>query len=123
MSSLAFADVLESAREAGTSRFSAANIARALDLQYQDLATLAGVHRNTLRTHPESPKLQAAMRDLMRVLSAATTVQPDAERAFFMIKNEPIPSFRHKTLLQLVQHGRAEDAIDYLESIGAGFTG
>ena len=44
MSSLAFADVLESAREAGTSRFSAANIANALDLQHQDLAILAGVH-------------------------------------------------------------------------------
>ncbi|MBL8453219.1 MAG: DNA-binding protein, partial [Zoogloea sp.] len=69
MSSIAFSAVLESAREAGTSRLSATNIADALDMQYQDLATLAGVHRNTLRTHPESPKLQAALRDLMRVLS------------------------------------------------------
>lgn len=123
MPSSAFADVLESAREAGTSRFSAANIADALDIQFQDLATLAGVHRNTLRTHPESPRLQAALRDLMRVLSAATEVQPDTERAFFMVKNEPIPAFRHKTLLQLVQEGRTEDAVDYLESISAGFTG
>jgi len=123
MPSTAFVDVLESVREAGTSRLSAANIAAILGLQYQDLATLAGVHRNTLRTHPESPRLQAALRDLMRVLSAASSVQPDAERAFFMIKNEPIPAFRHKTLLQLVQEGRTEDAIDYLESIGAGFTG
>jgi hypothetical protein len=123
MSSTAFAEVLESAREAGTSRFSATRIANALDLQYQELATLAGVHRNTLRTHPESPRLQAALRDLMRVLSAAVAVQPDTERAYFMVKNEPIPAFRHKTLLQLVQEGRAEDAIDYLESIGAGFVG
>ncbi|GHU04811.1 hypothetical protein FACS1894158_05900 [Betaproteobacteria bacterium] len=123
MSSTAFADVLESVREAGTSRFSAAHIANALNLQYQELATLAGVHRNTLRTHPESPRLQVALRDLMRVLSAAAAVQPDTERAFFMIKNEPIPAFRHKTLLQLLQEGRAEDAIDYLESISAGFAG
>ncbi|MGH8821279.1 MAG: DNA-binding protein [Rhodoferax sp.] len=123
MTAIAFANVLESAREAGTSRYSALNIASVLGLQYQDLATLAGVHRNTLRTHPESPRLQAALRDLMRVLSAAVAVQPDTERAFFMIKNEPIASFRHKTLLQLVQEGRAEDAIDYLESISAGFAG
>ncbi len=40
-----------------------------------------------------------------------------------MLKNEPIPAFRHKTLLQLVQEGRAGDVIDYLESISAGFTG
>lgn len=123
MNATAFSDVLESAREAGTSRLSATRIADALGLPYQDLAALAGVHRNTLRTHPESPRLQAVLRDLMRLLSAATAVQPDTARAFFMVKNEPIPAFRHKTLLQLVQDGRTEDAIDYLESISAGFTG
>jgi hypothetical protein len=123
MATTTFADVLESVREAGTSRFSATSIADALDLPYQDLAALAGVHRNTLRTHPESPRLQAALRDLMRVLSAATQVQSDTARAIFMVKNEPIPAFRHKTLLQLVQEGRTDDVVDYLESISAGFTG
>lgn len=118
-----FTDVLESLREPGTSRLSAPGIANILGVQHQDLAELAGVHRNTLRTHPESPRLQSALRDLMRVLSAATAVQPDAQRAVFLIKNEPIPAFRHKTLLQLVQEGRAEDAVGYLESISAGFVG
>lgn len=118
-----FTDVLESVREPGTSRLSAPGIANILGVQQQDLAALAGVHRNTLRTHPESPRLQSALRDLMRVLSAATAVQPDPQRAVFLIKNEPIPAFRHKTLLQLVQEGRAEDAVGYLESISAGFVG
>ncbi|AUB85330.1 DNA-binding protein [Candidatus Thiodictyon syntrophicum] len=117
-----FADVLESTREPGTSRFSAAGVADILGLQ-QDLAELAGVHRNTLRTHPESPRLQSALRDLMRVVSAAAAVQPDAQRAIFLVKNEPIPEFRHKSLLQLVQEGRTEDAIGYLESISTGFVG
>lgn len=123
MSSTSFADVLESVREAGTSRLSARGIADALGMQYQDLATLAGVHRNTLRTHPESPKLQAALRNLLRVLSAASASQPNTERALFMLKNEPIPAFRHKTILQLVAEGRTDDAVDYLESISAGFSG
>ncbi|MDR2213048.1 MAG: DUF2384 domain-containing protein [Pseudomonadales bacterium] len=123
MNATAFAHVLESVREAGTSHLSAANLANILGLQQQDLAAMAGVHRNTLRTHPESPKLQAVLRDLMRVLSAALEVQPDIERALFLIKNQPIPAFRHKTLLQLVQEGRTDDAIDYLESISGGFAG
>ncbi|MDR5733909.1 DNA-binding protein [Caballeronia sp. LZ025] len=118
-----FVDVLESAREAGTSRLSAANLATMLGLQQQDLAAIAGVHRNTLRTHPESPKLQGALRDLMRVVSAAAALQPDLQRALFLIKNHPIPAFRHRTILQLVQDGRTDDAIDYLESISAGFIG
>jgi hypothetical protein len=100
---------------------SAATCAIILGLPQQDLAELAGVHRNTLRTHPESPRLQPALRDLMRVLSAATAVEPDPQRAIFLVKNEPIPAFRHKTLLQLVQEGRAEDVIGYLESISTGF--
>ena len=123
MPSAAFEDVLDLVREAGTSHLSAMNVAQVLGLQYQDLAELAKVHRNTLRTHPESPRLQSALRDLMRVLSAAVAVQPDPQRAIFLIKNEPIPTFRHKTLLQLVQDGRTEDAVSYLESIGAGYVG
>ncbi|ANB01776.1 hypothetical protein [Ectothiorhodospira sp. BSL-9] len=118
-----FADVLESTREVGTSRFSASNVANILGMQQQDLAELAGVHRNTLRTHPESPKLQSALRDLMRVLSAAMAVESDLQRAIFLVKNEPIPAFRHKTLLQLVQEGRTDDVIGYLESISTGFVG
>jgi hypothetical protein len=50
-------------------------------------------------------------------------VQPDPQRAIFLVKNETIPAFRHKTLLQLAQEGWAEDAIGYLESISAGFVG
>lgn len=121
--SAVFADVFEATREPGTSRFSASTVAQVLGLQQQDLAEFAGVHRNTVRTHPESPRLQAALRDLMRVVSAATSIQPDPQRAIFLVKNEPIPAFRHKTLLQVVQAGRTEDAIDYLESISAGFVG
>jgi len=123
MSAVMFPDVLESTREPGTSWFSAAGIAGVLGLQQQDLATLAGVHRNTLRSHPKSPRLQSTLRELMRVLSAACAIQPDPQRAVFLLKNEPIPSFRHKTLLQLVQEGRAEDAINYLESVQSGFAG
>ncbi|MDR2882144.1 MAG: DNA-binding protein [Azoarcus sp.] len=123
MGSAAFSDVLESTREVGTSRFSATRIADVLGVPYQDLAAWAGVHRNTLRIHPESPRLQVALRNLMRVLSAAIAVQPDTARAFFMVKNEPIAAFRHKTLMQLVQEGRTDDAVDYLESISSGFVG
>jgi RES domain-containing protein len=71
MASTTFADVLESVREAGTSRFSATSIADALDLPHQDLAALAGVHRNTLRTHPESARLQAALRGVLGAMVLA----------------------------------------------------
>lgn len=123
MSSRAFSDILGSAREAGTSRLSAVTVAEIYGLQQQELATLAGVHRNTLRTHHESPKLQTALRNLMRLLSAAYEVQQDLVGAVFLLKNEPIPAFGHKTLIQVVTAGRTDDAIDYLVSIRSGFVG
>ena len=123
MSSAAFGELLESLREVGTSHLSAMNVSRVLGVPYQDLAEMANVHRNTLRTHPGSPPLQSVLRDLMRVLLAAAAVQSDPQRAIFLIKNEPIPAFRDKTLLQLVGEGRTEDAVSYLESIGTGFVG
>lgn len=57
------------------------------------------------------------------MLSAAAIIQPDTKRAIFMVKNEPIPAFRHKTLLQLVQEGRTKDSVEYPEPIRTGFTG
>lgn len=123
MSALALPDVLETVHQPGTSDLSAVGVADLFGLQLQDLAAIASVHRNTVRTHPNSPKLQAALRDLMRILSAASAVQPDTDRALFLIKNAPIPAFRHKTILQLVTEGRTEDAIDYLESVRSGYVG
>ena len=117
------ADVLESMREPGTSRLSPSRLAELLELQQQELAALAGVHRNTLRMHSESPRLQAALRDLVRLLSAAAAIQTDWQRLAFFIKNEPVAAFRHKTLLQVVQEGRTDEAIAYLESVASGFAG
>lgn len=122
MSALA-SEVLERLREPGTARFSPQNFATLLDLPQQELATLARVHRNTMRTHPESPKLQEALRVLARVLSAVMEIQPDLLRAIYFMKNEPIAAFQHMTLLRLVEQGRADDAVAYLESIASGFVG
>src|SRR3546814_17087459 len=103
MASVAFSDVLASAREPGTSRFSAIGMADALGIQFHDLAALAGVHRNTLRTPPASPRLQSALRDTMHVLSTASGVPPHTGRAFSMMRTEAIPALRHKRQVDLRQ--------------------
>ena len=118
-----FVDVLDSVRESGTSNLSPRHVGRLLGMDLLSLAELTKVHHSTLRTHPESPTLQSALVDLMRVVSVAVAVQRDQQRAIFLIKNAPIPAFRHKTLLQLMQEGRTEDAQGYLDSISGGAVG
>lgn len=123
MSTFALPDVLEAVHQPGASDLWGTGVAELFGLQLQDLATLAAVHRNTIWKRPNTPKLQVVLRDLMRVLSAASVVQPDRGRALFLIKNAPIPAFRHKTILHLVAEGRADEAVDYLESVSSGFVG
>lgn len=123
MNTLGLSDILENLREPGTSRLSATSVAHLFDLQLQELAELAKVHRNTLRVHPESPKLQRALRDLVRLLCAAQVLQPDLTRAVFLLKNTPLPTFGHETPLELMAADRVNDAVEYLESISVGFCG
>ncbi len=98
-------------------------LAGALELPLQKLATLARVHRNTVSLAPNSPKLQDAMVDVVRVLSAAHALTGDIDRALFWFRNQPIADFDHFTPMQLVERGQVQAVIDYIESIGAGATG
>lgn len=102
---------------------SPAKIAKALSIQTQVLADSAHVHRNTLSARPQSPKVQALLQSILRVLSAATEAFGDRNTAIAWMRNEPVPAFRHKTALDLVREGRADAVVSYLESVSAGFVG
>jgi hypothetical protein len=123
MSAGPFLALLDQVRKVGTSDLSATAVADLFGLQHRELAEIAGVHHNTIRAHLNSPKLQAILRDLMRVRPVVSSIQPDMSGALFLIKNDPIPAFRHKTVLQLVREGRTDDVVGYLESVSSGFTG
>ena len=120
----AFPEFLESLREpASRAALSPARLADALELPMQELASLARVHRNTLQSAPSSPKLQASMRDIVRVLSAAYGLTGDMDRSLFWFRNHPIADFGHRTPMQLVEMGKVQAIIDYIESLGAGASG
>lgn len=123
MSAVSYLELSESLREPGTSDLSPTAIASLLDMPQQELAQLAGVHRNTLRLHPESSRVQALLRDLTRVLTAMTQLQPDVTRAVYHIKNTPIPAFDYRTMFEAIAAGRAEDVLTYVRSISSGAAG
>lgn len=110
-------------REPGTTRLSVSAVAELLGMRQQELAEFAGVHVETLRDHPESVRLQSVLRDLVRLISVATTVEPNLQRSVGLVKESAISAFGGKTLMQLVEVGRTDDAIAYLESVGSGYLG
>lgn len=109
--------------EGSRSTLSPERLAEALELPMQRLADMARVHRNTVAMAPQSPKLQDALVDVVRVLSAAHMLTGDVDRALFWFRNHPIPDFDHLTAMQLVEQGKVQAVIDYIESLGAGASG
>ena len=94
-----------------------------MHLRQQDLAQLAHVHRTTVAEAPSNAKLQAFMRDALRVLSAAMAMTGDRDRAIYWYRNTPIPEFKHQTAEHLVSTGRTDAVVSYLQSIMSGTSG
>ena len=97
-----------------------------MGLEMQELAALAGVHRNTIRTHPQSRALQEFLRDSIRVISAASNVSgggEDVERALYWFRNHPIADYSYRTAESLVAEHKTEAVLAYLDTLEGGATG
>lgn len=79
--------------------------------------------------HADSPSNADTLAEVLEVLRrggclvAAHETRPDWLRVLSLFKTEPIPAFGHQTLMQLVEAGRTDDVMAYLESVSAGYTG
>jgi hypothetical protein len=124
MAGTAFDVFVEGLREPGTPFLSPARMAGALCIEAQQLATIAGVHRNTVRVNPHAPRLQKSMRDILRVVSAVVDgFDRSPEDAMFLIHNRPIPELGHRNAIELIREGKTDAVLQYLASIESGFVG
>lgn len=116
-------DSTELFREPGQTYLSPARFASTLDLDLASMAAALGVHRNTMRLHPDSPRTQERMRDYNRVFMALVAIKPDVRDAAFHMKNTPIRVLGQRTLFETVQNGDTGKALRYLQSISGGQNG
>ncbi len=114
---------IERFREPNTPYLSPTLVGEFFGFRIQELAERAHVHRNTPTARPQSPQLQKYMQEMLRVLAAASEMTGDTERAAFLVRNEPLKAFGYKTADILVQEGRADAVIAYLESLASGAAG
>jgi len=114
---------VERFREPNTPYLSPALIGTLFGFQNQELAQRAHVHHNTPSARPQAPQLQKYLQDMVRVLAVATEMTGDENRAAFLLRNEPLRAFGYKTADTLLQEGRVEDVIAYLESFAGGTAG
>ena len=113
---------VESLQEPRTPYISPKRFSAALGVQVASLASLAGVHRNTLR-NPASERLQDKLREMVRVISAAAALTGDVSKAIFWYRNEPIADYDHKTAAELVAEGHADAVMAHLRDLENGASG
>lgn len=110
-------------REPDSPFLSPTRVGEFFGFRVQELAERARVHRNTPTARPQAPQLQQYLQDMVRVLAVATEMTGDAERAAFLLRNEPLRAFGYKTADTLVQEGRTDALVAYLESLAGGAAG
>ncbi len=96
---------------------------QAMHIDLQTLAEQAHVHRNTISRAPGSRGVQDFLREALRVITAATDLNGDLNKALFWYRNEPLSVFGYKTAERLVSEGRTDDLLRYVTSIEAGAAG
>lgn len=102
---------------------SPARLAEALDLPLDRLAAVARVHRATIRHAPDTPRVQDAMGDILRVLAAAQSLSGSLDATLFWFRNQPIADLRHLTPMRLVGQGKTDALVSYVASVSGGAAG
>ena len=117
------ADLQARARQTKSPIISPRMFCLALGMDVQTLASRAHVHRVTVNRAQGAEKLQTYLRDAVRVMGAAADINGNFQDAAFWFRNEPISAFNFRTPEQLVSEGRAEDLLNYVQSLHAGAAG
>ena len=113
---------VDSLQEPRTPYISPKRLSQALGVKVASLAELTGVHRNTLR-NPASERLQSRMREMVKVISAATELTGDVDKAIYWYRNEPIADYGHRTAAELVAEGHIEAVLAFVRDLENGARG
>jgi uncharacterized protein (DUF2384 family) len=98
-------------------------MAAALQVPMVEIAHVADVHRNTLSRSPGSPKVQARLGQMIRILAdAADLLNGDLDKAALWFRHQPLSGFDGQTAEELVAAGHADAVLTHLSMLRDGIT-
>jgi uncharacterized protein (DUF2384 family) len=113
--------VLDAVYDPGLPGLSPERIAAALHVPLAEIARVTDVHRNTLARSPGSPKVQARLGEMMRILSdAADLLGGDLAKAAIWFRHQPLAGFEGQTAEELVAAGHAKAVLMHLSMLRDG---
>ena len=112
---------LEAVYDPGLHCISPEKVAATLRISLSEVARMADVHRNTLARAPGSPKVQARLGEVMRILTTATELLgDDVGKAAVWFCHQPLAGFDGQTAEELVTAGHAAAVLTHLSMLRQG---
>ena len=102
--------------------FEPRKIAAALHTSAEEVAMTVGLGKDALqrRTRINSDKTQRRLRELVEVLNKVEPRFGSKLMAYAWYRSEPLPGFDNRTAMQLVQEGKAQQVLEYIDAVDAG---
>jgi uncharacterized protein (DUF2384 family) len=96
-------------------------VATMLHMPLAEIARVADVDRNTLTRTPGSPKVQARLGEVMRILTQACELMDgDLAKAAIWFRHQPLSGFDGQTAEELVAAGNAQAVVSHLAMLRDG---
>ena len=101
--------------------FAPRKIASVFHTTSEEVARTAGLGRDAVQRKERihSDKTQRRLREMIEIINKVEPRFGSALIAYAWYRSEPLPGFSGLTAMQLVHHGRANDVLDYIDSIDA----
>lgn len=102
--------------------FEPRKMANLLRTSAEELAMTVGLSKDALqrRTRIASDKTQRRLRELFEVLNKAEPRFGSALLTYAWYRSEPLAGFDGRTAMQLVQDGKAQQVLEYIDAVDAG---
>lgn len=103
-------------------QFEPRKIAAALRTSAEEVALTVGLGKDALqrRTRINSDKTQRRLRELVEILNKVEPRFGSELMAYAWYRSEPLPGFDGRTAMQLVQDGKAQQVLEYIDAVDAG---
>ncbi|MCC5969164.1 MAG: DUF2384 domain-containing protein [Pararhodobacter sp.] len=102
--------------------FEPRKIAAVLRTTSEEVAASVGLAKDALqrRTRIHSDKTQRRLRELVEILNKVEPRFGSELMAYAWFRSEPLPGFDGRTAMQLVQEGKAQQVLEYIDAVDAG---
>lgn len=109
-------------RFAEDGQFEPRKIAAALRTSAEEVAMTVGLSKDALqrRARIRADRTQRRLRELVEVLNKVEPRFGSDLMAYAWYRSEPLPGFGGLTAMQLVQEGKAQQVLEYIDAVDAG---